>query len=319
MKICFIADGNSIHARRWIEYFCKPENEVHIVSTTYCTRPVAGAIVHNLIAIGEGSVEIDGIGIKESTPAAESQSKPSISRIGRLVPQRVQQSELFRIAYLLYTVFKFKDKAKAVIVKLQPDIVHCLRLPIEGYLGGLVGYRPLALSTWGNDMVYSARKYAICRWLTKKAMSRADLYFSDSLRDKYIAEAFDFSPSSPVSVMPATGGMKFEELPMYHKEPSTMQIVRQKWGISPETNVLVSVSGFKNFYVHTETFVKAIPQIIAEFPDSLFVIDGFFQSPGYSQLSRLAEQLRIESYVRFTNRLAHQKLMDYLSTADFMV
>ena len=139
MKICFIADGNSIHARRWIEYFCQPENEVHIVSTTYCTSPVAGTIVYNLITIGEGSVEINGIGVGESTRAAESQSKQSISRVGRLVPQSVQRSELFGIAYLLYTVFKFKGKARTIIAKLQPDIVHCLWLPIEGYLGGLVG------------------------------------------------------------------------------------------------------------------------------------------------------------------------------------
>jgi len=66
VKICFIADANSVHARRWIEYFCKPGNEVHILSTTYCAKPVEGTIVHNLFASGQGSIAIDGIGVKES-------------------------------------------------------------------------------------------------------------------------------------------------------------------------------------------------------------------------------------------------------------
>ena len=48
MKICFIADANSIHARRWIEYFCKPENEIFILSTVKNPEPIAGADIYDL-------------------------------------------------------------------------------------------------------------------------------------------------------------------------------------------------------------------------------------------------------------------------------
>ena len=319
MKICFIAEANSIHVRRWIEYFCKPENEIHILSTRYCPTPVEGATVHNLFTSGRGNVAMDGIGIKQSSYPPESLPKSYSSQIGHLIPRRVVESELFGIAYLLYRVFRLRNKAKTIIKRLQPDIVHCLRLVAEGGIGGLVGYHPLVMSTWGEDMVYFAQKYFICRWLTKKAMSKVGLYFSDSLRDKYIAEAYEFHPSNLTAIMPVTGGLKFEELPMYNKEISTIQAARQRLGIPPDANLLISVRGFRNFYIHTEALVKAIPQIIQVFPNTIFVLKGDTQTRGYLQLRKLAEHLGVEKYTRFTDRLNVKELIDYFTASDMMV
>lgn len=258
MKICFIADGNSIHSRRWIEYFCKPGNEVHILSTTFCTNRMKGCTIHNLPQSGKG--------------------EGNIGKIAKYaILQRVRESELFPIVYvllLLYRTFRLANKAKTIIEKLQPDLVHCLRLPIEGYIGGLVGYQPLALSTWGNDMVYFAQKNSICRWLTRKAMSQASLYFADSLRDKYIAETYGFSSSNLTLEVPVTGGLKLKEFPMYQKGSSIRQAAKQKLGINPRTNLLVSLRGFKFFYVNTEALVKAIPKITKVFPNTIFVLKG---------------------------------------------
>lgn len=321
MKLCFIADVNSIHARRWIEYFCTPQNEVHILSTTYCTKPVKGTIVHNLLMSGRGSVTIDGIGIKENSDGqSDSLSKVgSGSKIGRLLPQRIRESELFHISSLLHKTFKARSKARAIIRKLQPDLVHCLRLPIEGYIGGLVGYRPLVMTTFGNDMVYFAKKYKICRWLTKKAMSKVNLYFSDSLRDKYIAEAYGFSPLSLTFITPVTGGLKLKELPIYQKNSSIIKTAKQKIGIDPETNLLISVRGFKYFYVYTETLIRAIPRIVKIFPNSIFVLKGDIQSLGYFQLRKIAEDLGVEKYIRFVKRLNAKELIDYFMASDIMV
>ncbi len=321
MKLCFIADANSIHTRRWIEYFCTPNNEVHILSTTYCTKPVKGTIVRNLLMSGEGNAPIDGIGIREGlNPSSGSLSKLRLrSKIKCLIPQRVRESELFHIFSLLYKTFRARNEARTIIKKLQPDLVHCLRLPIEGYIGGLVGYRPLVMTTFGNDMVYFAKKYAICRWLTKKTMSKVDLYFSDSLRDKYIAEAYGFSPSSLIFITPVTGGLKLKELPIYQKDSLTIKTAKQKIGIDPETNLLISVRGFKSFYIHTETLVRAIPGIVKIFPNSIFVLRGNAQSLGYFKLKKIATNLGIEKYIRFVKRLSADELINYFSASDIMV
>jgi len=320
MKLCFIADANSIHARRWIEYFCKPQNEVHILSTTFCTKPVRGSVVHNLSASGKGSLTINGIGLKEVSDFPESQLKlRHQNEIKHLISSRIKESELFDIIGLLYKTFKLKNKTEAIIKKLQPDLIHCLRLPIEGWIGGLVGYHPLVMSTWGNDMVYFAQKYSICRWLTEKAMSKASLYFPDSQRDKYIAEAYGFSPASLTFITPVTGGLKLEELPLYQKNFLIVKKAKEKLGISPDTNLLISVRGFKYFYIYTETLVRAIPKIIQAFPNTLFVLKGDLQSGGYFHLRKLAKALKIENYIRFIERLSTEELMDYLTASDLMV
>jgi len=319
VKICFIADANSIHARRWIEYFGKPGNEVHVLSTNYCASPLPGVTIHNLLTKGAGNVSIDGIGLKDdsSAPAAPS-SQGLTGRMKRLIPRGMRESGFLQALYLagweLYRLCRLRRRAKATIRKLRPDIVHCLRLPIEGYLGGLAGYRPLALTTWGNDLVYFARKSRIFRWLTRQALSECDFLLIDNTRDKYLAELYGFSPAKPSYVMPATGGLQLSEFPMYQKDYSA----RERLGIDPATNVIISIRGFKTFYINTETLVEAIPQIVAEFPNCLFVIDGAYQSSGYFRLKRLAERLRIERYIRFTNRLGRRDLADYLSAADVM-
>lgn len=328
MKICFIADPDSIHTRRWIQYFCKPENEVHILSVKSNAKPMEGAIIHNLPTLRhlrQRGGPTEGISVTESASLPQSIPKQTIidkighSIIGLLVARRVWESWLVWAAYPFYEATRVRNKAKTIIAELRPDIVHCIALPHGGYIGGLVGYRPLAMTTWGNDMVYFARKYFLCRWLTKKAMSKVDLYFSDSLRDKYIAEEYGFSPSSLTYITPVTGGLKLEELPLFHKEPSSIQAARQRLGISPDTNLILSTRGFKTFHVYTETLVKAIPKIRQVFRNTFFILIGDTQSSGYFQLKKMAQRLGVEEHVRFIGRLGTQEFTDYLTASDIMV
>ena len=315
MKICFIAEANSIHVRRWIEYFCQPGNEIHVLSTRYCPTPMEGATIHNLSKFGYGETAVDGIGVKESSIQPR---RSYTGGIGRFALARAKESALAPAAYFLYQTFALKSKAEAIIKRLQPDIVHCIRLPLEGYIGGLIGYRPLALTTWGNDMVYFARRYLLCRWLTRKAMPKVDLYFADNLRDKYIAELYGFSPSSLTFVTPVTGGLKLDELPIGHKDPAVMRAARQKLGISPEANVITSVRGFKFYYSDIEPLIRAIPSITSIFPDTLFVLKGDTRLPVYSHLQKLAVKLGVEKNIRFTDRLGAEELTDYFTASDIM-
>jgi glycosyltransferase involved in cell wall biosynthesis len=302
MKICFIADGNSIHSRRWIEYFCKPGNEVHVISTTFCINQIEGCIIHNL--------------------SQSNRQEANFNKVGKLIMfQRARGTDMIPIAYLLlllYRTFKFRDKARSIIEKLQPDLVHCLRLPIEGYIGGLIKYKPLVLTTYGNDMVYFSQKYYICRWLTRKAMSNATLYFADSLRDKYIAETYGFSCSNPTLVIPVTGGLKLEDFPIYQKDSLIREEAKRRLGIDPETNMAISLRGFKFFYVNTESLIRAIPTIIKVFPNTIFVLKGDLQLDAYHKMKRLAEELGVERNIRFTDKLSPTELADYLLASDIM-
>jgi len=302
MKICYIADANSIHARRWIEYFCKPKNEVHVISTTVCTNPIKGCTIHNL-----------------SKSKGVEKGVKRLTRISLF--QKIRGLNQFFFVYLgllLYRTFRFRNQAKAIVEEIKPDLVHCLRLPIEGYIGGLIGYQPMALSTWGNDMVYFARKYLPFRWLTKKMVSKMSLYFPDSHRDKHIAHLYGSSYSVSSLVIPVTGGLKFREYPMYQDESVRLR-AKIKIGIDPTTNLVISVRGFKWFYVNTETLVKAIPHIIDVVPNILFVLKGDVKLDAYNQTCRLVAKLGIEDKVKIVSSLTSKELATYLTASDIMV
>jgi len=317
MKICFLADANSIHTRRWVEYFCNnPEYEVFILSTTRNPNPINGATIYDLAT---------GIAITASSKVLPvSRWEVSLARclkhcvkstaFGKLAIHQINNTKLGREFRMLWRVFLLTKKASVAIRNIQPDLVHCLRLPIEGYIGGLVGYRPLAVSTWGNDLVYNACKFYLLQWLTRRVFSITDLYFPDNTRDKYIAEIFGYSPVSPSLVIPVTGGLKLENFPLYHKDIS----IRQQLGLDMHANVIISSRGFGNFYVNTQALVLAIPQILKVFPNSIFIMDGDTSSLTYEHLQRLATRLKVKPFCHFT-KLSRPELLNYFAASDIMV
>ncbi len=54
MKICYLADGGSIHTQRWIEYFAACGHEVHVISKRSC-RDIEGVQLHLLKRLPESS------------------------------------------------------------------------------------------------------------------------------------------------------------------------------------------------------------------------------------------------------------------------
>ena len=314
MKICFIGYADSIHTRRWVEYFCNnPEYEVHILTIAPCTTPIKGAVIHNLSgpeAIAQPGAESP----RWWLPLAQSiVNKLRNNRLGNSLMYIVDNERAWRL--LPHRILRCKSRAKTIIDEIKPDLVHGFSLIFGGNIAGLIGYRPLVVSILGTEFVYFARKNRALRRLIRKALSQTDLLLPDNTRDKYLAELYGFSPANLSYVMPATGGLKLNEFPLNLKDTS----VREKLGIEPDTNLIISIRGFKSFHVNTEALIEAIPQIVAEFPNSLFVIDGAFQSSGYFRLKMLAERLKVESYIRFTDRLGRQELADYLSASDIMV
>ena len=54
MKICYLADGVSIHTQKWIKYFADREHEVHLISKRSC-GPMHGVTMHLLRRLPESA------------------------------------------------------------------------------------------------------------------------------------------------------------------------------------------------------------------------------------------------------------------------
>jgi len=215
----------------------------------------------------------------------------------------------------LYHTFRLVGNARAIVKKLQPDLVHCLRLPIEGYIGWLVGYRPLVISSWGCDFVLFANKYLPFRWLTKEALNRADVHFADNIRDRYLAEIYGFSPLKLTAEVPGWGGLKLNEFPLRGKDSS----IREKIGVTSDTNLLLSSRGFIPPFTDTKALILALPRVVERFPNTLCLLIGDMRSPGYLRLKTLARKLKIGKYCRFINRLKYPEFLNHLAASDIIV
>lgn len=52
MKICYLADANSIHTQRWVKYFAERGHDVHLIS--YNPAHINGVKIYGFTKYGSG-------------------------------------------------------------------------------------------------------------------------------------------------------------------------------------------------------------------------------------------------------------------------
>lgn len=48
LKICYIADANSVHTKRWLKYFVNRGHKIHLIPLADYNKKISGVIYHNL-------------------------------------------------------------------------------------------------------------------------------------------------------------------------------------------------------------------------------------------------------------------------------
>ena len=135
MKICYVADGVSIHTQRWANYFAMQGHEVHLI----CWKVMPG---YN-----------DNVHLHMLT---------------RLAPQVWAVSQYFSM--LLWI-----SQVRHLVQKIKPDLLHGHFVTIYGFLAACSGFHPLVVSAWGSDVLIDPEKSIMKRRLVKYALKRADL------------------------------------------------------------------------------------------------------------------------------------------------
>jgi len=114
MRICFLADSESVNTRSWVDHFADVlGHDVHVVSVNRRGTLSPAVTLHHL-----GS-------------------------------NRGTQSLLGKTA-LLWNV----GRIRAIVAAIQPDIVVGYRVTSYGFLGALSGFHPLAVAAQGQNIVH---------------------------------------------------------------------------------------------------------------------------------------------------------------------
>lgn len=271
MRLLFVADGRSPIALNWIDYFMEAGHQVHLVSTYPCD-PDPRLVSYHLIPV-------------------------AFSRLaggGRAPQGRLRGTAAVRVRTLIrqwlgpLTLPNAVPALRLVIDKLQPELVHAMRIPYEGMLAALANPRsPLLVSIWGNDFTLHALSNPVLGRYTRLTLQRADALHADCQRDIRLANAWEFNENSPSVVLPGAGGVQRD---IFYPPLE---------GTQAEQNPLVINPRGIRAYVRNDTFFKAVPIILESKPNVHFVCPVMLGEP---EAHRWVEHLELFESVELLPR-----------------
>jgi glycosyltransferase involved in cell wall biosynthesis len=135
MRICYVADGASIHTQRWVNYFARKGHEVHLI----CWRLMPG---YN--------------------------ENIHIHLLTRLAPKIWAVSQYLSFLFWILQV-------RRLIRKIKPDVVDGHFITVYGFLSAFSGFHPLVVSAWGSDMLVQPKRNPVSKFTAKYALRKADI------------------------------------------------------------------------------------------------------------------------------------------------
>jgi glycosyltransferase involved in cell wall biosynthesis len=194
--------------------------------------------------------------------------------------------------------------------KIDADILHAHYVSHYGVYAALTGLKPFVVSAWGSDVLIEPKRSMIKKCLVKYVLKRADLITGDSnLSMRSIIENLGANRKKVRLIVHGVDLWAFR--PVENKE-------NFKKNLSiPESHVVI-ISTRSLFPIYdVSTFIKAIPYVTDEHPDTCFLIvgDGVLRH----QLEELTRKLGVAGNVRFVGSISNEKMPEYLWASDVYV
>ena len=288
----FVADGRSPTARNWIQYWIARGGEVHLASTFPCDP------IPHLAGLHAVSAALSPRGADwQSAGKAGYQPAPR-ARDARLIQLRQT------IRHWLGPLALPRDakRLRELVERVQPDLVHALRIPYEGMLAANAKVRvPLLVSVWGNDFTLHAPSTPLMRRHTRLTMRAADALHADCERDLRLARAWGLAAAKPTLVTPGNGGIHAD----IFFPPAALV----------DEPVIFNPRGFRA-YVRNDTFFQSIPLVLKEFPRAKFVCASM---AGQAEALNWVNKLGIERSVELLGPRPHAEMAEAYRRAMIVV
>lgn len=292
MRILFLADGRSPTTLRYLASVRELGHEIHLISSYPCEEPA------DLESFAVLPIAFSNLASSRSAAAApplptDSASSGDHSGGGArsaLVRQFRDVLLSFRYRLAPFTLPLSGRRFAAMARRINPDLIHALRIPFEGMTAAFAPKRyPLAASIWGNDLTFHANGSAGMRTLTLRTMERLNGLAADTNRDIRLAKSFGFAAGKPSLVVPGNGGIDIPRMMLASETDAA--ILRR---IPPDRDILINPRGFRPGSVRNDTFFRAVPIVARQFPNLLFVCPAMANQP---EARSMVRELNIERNV----------------------
>lgn len=293
MRLLFIADARSPIALNWIRHFTEGEQEVHLVST-FPAQPDLELASFHIVPVAFSGVKKGG-----SAGAEKGSGRALWKALGVGARTRVRQ-------YLgPLTIPGAAAKLSEIARRIQPDLVHAMRIPYEGMLAAraLEGVAtPLLVSVWGNDFTLHAPSTPLMRRSTTRTLGRADALHADCHRDIRLALEWGFSTEKPALVVPGSGGVRVE---LFHLPPEGLQ--RPPVVVMPRS---------LRAYVCSDAYFHSIPLVLEHRPDARFLCPDM---AGKAEALQYKSELGLGEEVELLPALTPKQMADLFRLAQVLV
>lgn len=173
LTICYFAAANSIHTKRWVEYFADRGHNVHLFSF----------VQNNEIK-----------GVKQ-----------------HLIERKFKIN--MRVVDPLINLLFILSQIRRIIKEVKPDILHAHDVTDYGRLAALAGFHPLVITPWGSDIFFKrGTKSKIKKFSLRYGLKKADLITSDGDNTiKELINNFDILPEKIKYIRFGTDTEKFRK------------------------------------------------------------------------------------------------------------
>jgi glycosyltransferase involved in cell wall biosynthesis len=298
MRIIFVADGRSPIALNWLRHWVETGHEIHLISTFPCDSPPEVASFHVLpVAFG---------GMAGGQVGKTGNATPQPGPMGRL------RGPLRTLRYFLGPLGlpSHQKHFHALVTKIQPDLVHALRVPFEGMLAVVTPPGiPLLVSIWGNDLTLHAHGSFLMAAQTRRVLRRADGLLADTARDIRLGREWGFAPDKPTLIVPGGGGIRLDEIEADSRSGALPEEL-------PDALVVVNPRGQRPGSLRQDVFFRAIPLVLKKVPQAVFVCPTL---AGDVASERWVDRLEIRSNTRLWRRLDRAQLRALFKRAQVFV
>lgn len=179
----------------------------------------------------------------------------------------------------------------------KPDVLHAYYAGVNGVLGALSGFHPFVLTAEGSDILIT-RKSKLIRPLIEFVLKKADLITCDAyhMKNAMINLGAEHSKIEIIYF-----GVDIEKFFPGNKKGGPK---------------VISLRNLEPIY-DVETFIKAIPLILKEVPETKFIVAG--HGPEEKKLKKLAFSLKIEDKITFIGWVSEEELIKNLQESDVYV
>jgi len=297
IKILFVADGRSPTALNWIRYFVDQGMDTHLISTYPCKVSFNAESIQIIPILFSGA----GLSITRAVEADRQNLKEYLRKVATPGIRT-----WIRHRFVPHGLYQSAETLTSTIEKLQPDIVHVMRIPFEGMMTTLAYNRlsklrpPFLISIWGNDFTLHAPSTKKMGTLTRQTLKIADGLHADCRRDLSLAHQWGYKSDKPAIVLPGAGGI---QLDLFFPP-----------NIDPDP-IVINPRGFRA-YIRNDTFFKAIPLILEDHPGTKFICPTM---EGQNEAEQWVEKLDIKHSVTLLPRQERSSMADLYRQSQIIV